>query len=477
MNLSSLSKALIAAAIGCLALITSAASELFGWHGLEAATAKVGLVAIVVMAWYTLKVDRTVRRTTRVCRAVAMGDFEARLLHIDERGDLGDMLHAINDVTDRCDAYVRESAAAMQAVRGNKYFRQIRQEGLHGALLASARSINEAMLAIQARVGAFNSETGKFEESIRAIVDGVSSASGGLGETANTMGSGVAATLERSTTVAAAAEEATTNMQTVAAAAAELTHSAREVGQEVARSADITRKAVDHATEASRTIASLSKAGDQIGEVAELINAIAAQTNLLALNATIEAARAGEAGRGFAVVAAEVKSLASQTAEATNQITSHIAVVQNTTRAAVEAITEVSRIIAEVDAITSHVASAVDSQAKATDEIASNVEQAFTGIRDITANIHGVSETAGQTEHLAVNTKTASDQLSAQAQRLSDEVRSFLMGLRRGPLDRRHNRSATYAGEERRVSPESLSDGHSTRSPKEALKKRDAKAA
>ena len=141
-----------------------------------------------------------------------------------------------------------------------------------------------------------------------------------MGETANVLDRGAIQTRERATAVAAATEETTANMQTVAAAATELTASANDVGNQVDRSAKIARQAVDTADNANRTVDGLSAAADRIGEVVELIRAIAAQTNLLALNATIEAARAGEAGRGFAVVANEVKALAGQTAKATEEI-------------------------------------------------------------------------------------------------------------------------------------------------------------
>jgi methyl-accepting chemotaxis protein len=449
MNLSSLSKALVACGASVVGFAVAAIAELCGLHAVAAAANALGIGAAFATAFFLLKLKRALRAAIDVIGAVARGDFEARLLHIKERGELGMMQHAINDMIDRFDLYLRESTAAMQAVRANKYFRQIRPEGLRGAMLTAAGTINEAMEVISGRVNGFNVETGKFEDSIRTIVGSVSSASDEMGTTAGIMSSGAAATLQRATTVAAAAEQATTNMQTVAAAAAELSTSARDVGSQVTRSAEIARQAVTHASEASRTISTLSAAGERIGEVAALINAIAAQTNLLALNATIEAARAGEAGRGFAVVANEVKSLAGQTAQATSQISSHIAEVQSSTRAAVEAITEVGQIIAKVDQITSHVAGSVQAQALATDEIGHNVEQAFAGIREITSNIHAVTQNAGETERLAVTTKGASGELSSQARRLADEVGRFLLALREGPLDRRHNK-APYAGPERR---------------------------
>ncbi|KAA5602132.1 methyl-accepting chemotaxis protein [Blastochloris sulfoviridis] len=450
MNWSSLSKALAASGAGAAVVAAGFACALIGWHGAVPVLLAVGLAAMALAIHFALRVRREFGRIATVCRAIADGDFEMRLVGITERGDLGAVQWTLNDMIDRCDAYVRESAAAMQAVRSNTYYRTIRPEGLKGAMLAAANTINATMAAIQARLGAFANETARFETSIQGIVENVASASTSMGDTASAMTENASATLSRATTVAAASEEATVNMQTVAAAATQLSTSAREVGEQVGLSATIAQQAVTRTREAHQTIQVLETASESIGQVAELIRAIAAQTNLLALNATIEAARAGEAGRGFAVVAQEVKSLAGQTAQATSQIAAQIAEVQTSTHSAVEAIAEIARTIGEVDQITSHVAKAVETQMAATEEIARNVEQAFDGIRDITTNIHGATEIAGRTETLADGTKAASGELSAKAQQLTEEVRSFLAALHNGPLNRRKRDDPNYRGPERR---------------------------
>jgi methyl-accepting chemotaxis protein len=450
MNLSSLSKALLAAGTTLATLVLALAAHLGGWaDGALAGLAIAALSGALGMAWL-VRLRREVGRIGKTCRAVAAGDLEVRLIGITERGDLAEAQHALNDMIDRCDAFVRESAAAMQAVRANSYYRKIRPEGLVGALSGSATIINDAMSSIQGRIGAFFNETTRFESSIQSIVDNVSAASNGMGTTAGTMTENATAALTSASTVAAASEEATVNMKTVAAAAAKLSESARDVGEQVRQSAEVARQAVTRSREAHRTIAGLESAGENIGHVAELIRAIAAQTNLLALNATIEAARAGEAGKGFAVVAQEVKSLAAQTAQATSQISAQIAEVQTSTHAAVEAITEIASTIGEVDRITAYVAQAVDGQMSATAEIANNVEQAFGGIREIATNIHTATEIAGRTETLAVDTKTASGELSARAQQLTEEVRAFLSALHRGPLNRRKHADPNYRGPDRR---------------------------
>ncbi|WP_257720207.1 methyl-accepting chemotaxis protein [Blastochloris viridis] len=450
MNLSSLFRALSAIGAALGALVLALACLAAGWTTGAVATLAAGAVAAGFAVVWLLRLRREIGRMATVCHEIAAGNLEARLVGIAERGELGDAQHALNDMIDRCDAYVREATAAMQAVRANTYYRKIRPEGLAGALGSSAATINDAMASIQGRIGAFFNETTRFETSIQDIVRNVSAASTGMGATASTMTENASATRSSATTVATASEEATRNMKTVATATAKLSESARDVGEQVRLSTTVARQAVTRSREAHDTIQTLQAAGDNIGQVAELIRAIAAQTNLLALNATIEAARAGEAGRGFAVVAQEVKMLAGQTAQATSQISAQIAEVQASTRAAVEAITEIARTIGEVDQITTYVAEAVESQMSATAEIADNVERAFDGIRDITDNIHRATAVAGRTETLAADTRTASGELSARAQRLTEEVHSFLAALHRGPLNRRKRDDPNYRGPERR---------------------------
>jgi methyl-accepting chemotaxis protein len=177
---------------------------------------------------------------------------------------------------------------------------------------------------------------------------------------------------------------------------------------------------------------SLADTAQKIGEVVGLINAIAGQTNLLALNATIEAARAGEAGKGFAVVASEVKSLATQTAKATEEISAQIGAIQASTRNAADAIERVGRTITEISGIANNVAAAVEQQGAATQEIAFNVSRAATGAHDAAANITGVREAAAETGEVADQVLASSRELASQADTLHREVDRFLATVRAG---------------------------------------------
>src|SRR5216683_1133801 len=230
--------------------------------------------------------------------------------------------------------------------------------------------------------------------------------------------------------VAAASEEASTNVNTVATAAEELATSIREIGRRIVKSADIAGKAQQSADRVSAQIGGLAIASDKIGEVVQLIGNIAAQTNLLALNATIEAARAGEAGRGFAVVASEVKALAAQTARATDEITAQIASIQAETGGAVTGVKGIAETIAEVNRLTTEVAAAVEQQNAATAEIARNVQQAAAGTQDVNGHVGGVSAAAQQSGEAAERMLARARELGGRADELTRRIADFLGEVR-----------------------------------------------
>jgi methyl-accepting chemotaxis protein len=269
-----------------------------------------------------------------------------------------------------------------------------------------------------------------FETKVRGIVDIVSGAATRMQATAHSMSQTAAGTRQQSVAATAGANQATANVQTVAAASEELSVSIGEIGRQVVRAAGVSQQAADEGERTNATVAGLAEAAEKIGEVVKLINDIASQTNLLALNATIEAARAGDAGKGFAVVASEVKSLANQTAKATDDIRAQIAAIQAETKAAVDDIQKISKTILEVNEISSSIASSVEEQKAATQEITRNVQQAASGTQDVSRNIEAVGNAVDKSGVAASEVLAAATELASQSQALRREVDQFLLTVR-----------------------------------------------
>jgi methyl-accepting chemotaxis protein len=270
----------------------------------------------------------------------------------------------------------------------------------------------------------------QFEGAVGEIIETVSSASTELEVSAGTLTSTATRSQELTTMVAAASEEASTNVQSVASATEELSLSVNEISRQVQESARMAGEAVDQARSTNQRVEELSKAAARIGDVVELINTIAGQTNLLALNATIEAARAGEAGRGFAVVASEVKALAEQTAKATGEIGQQINGIQAATQESVGAIKEISGTIEKLSEISATIASAVEEQGAATQEISRNVQQAAMGTQQVSFNIVDVQRGASETGSASSQVFSAVRSLSGDSNRLKLEVGKFLNKVR-----------------------------------------------
>jgi methyl-accepting chemotaxis protein len=269
-----------------------------------------------------------------------------------------------------------------------------------------------------------------FESGVRASLDTLASAATEMRATSQSMSATAEETSAQATTVATAAEEASANVQTVAAATEELSSSVSEISRQVTESTRIAGRAVDEAQRTNVTVQGLSAAAQKIGDVVKLISDIASQTNLLALNATIEAARAGDAGKGFAVVASEVKSLANQTARATEEISAQVAAMQAATGAAVQAIHGIGSTIGTINEIATTIASAVEEQGAATQEIARNVHEAAQGTGQVSSNIVGVNQAAAETGTAAVQVLTSAEALGKQAAMLRADVDKFLAKIR-----------------------------------------------
>ncbi|OKH88912.1 methyl-accepting chemotaxis protein [Thalassospira sp. TSL5-1] len=265
-----------------------------------------------------------------------------------------------------------------------------------------------------------------FDQNVGEILHIVAAASTELQSTSASMLGLVNQAGSQSTTVASATEEASANVSSVAAATEQLNVSINEINRQVALSTAVMHDAVDQASNSQLTMEELSAAAEGIASVLELITDIAEQTNLLALNATIEAARAGEMGKGFAVVASEVKSLASETAKATKEITEQIANVQKKTGDAVEMVSAVRKSVGKMEGISSSIAAAIEEQNVATKEIAYNISQAAEGTRVVSESIGNVNEAVGEVGAASEAVQVATESLSRNFASLQQATRKFV---------------------------------------------------
>ena len=364
------------------------------------------LIALVVLGaglFIGRSISRPLSAMTTAMIELAKGNFEIVLPGLGRADEIGEIAQAVETFKISVKQKARDEADA-----------KIRQD----------------QAAAQQRKADMISLADEFESAIGEIVETVSSASTELEVSASTLTKTAVRSQELTTMVAAASEEASTNVQSVASATEELSSSVNEISRQVQESARMASEAVDQARKTNGRVGELSEAAARIGDVVELINTIAAQTNLLALNATIEAARAGTAGRGFAVVASEVKALAEQTSKATGEIAQQINGIQSATQDSVGAIKEISGTIEKLSEISSTIAAAVEEQGAATQEISRNVQQASLGTMQVSSHVTDVQHGASETGAASSQVLSAAHSLSNESNRLKLEVGRFLSSVR-----------------------------------------------
>jgi methyl-accepting chemotaxis protein len=386
-----------------------------------AVVAVVAVLAILTALVAARSVTRPLKHLTSELIRLAEGDTTIALLGATRRDEIGAMARAAVVFRDNS---IRVAGLAAEEKAREEEAERARRELMHSL-----------------------AET--FEKATGAIVEAVSTASAALELEAAAMTRTADETALQSQTVTQASEEASRSVATVAAATEELASSVGEISSQVTQSAETASHAVDQARQTSETVEAQTIAANRIGEVVQLINAIAGQTNLLALNATIEAARAGEAGRGFAVVASEVKILAEQTTKATEQIAEQVAAIQEATGRSSNAMVAMTQTIGTIHQIAVAIASAVEEQRAATAEIARNIQQVASGTDQVSASIGGVAEGAAETGTASARVLTAAEGISRQSEALRNEVGGFLSAVR-GPADHREADTSADRGPERR---------------------------
>ena len=366
------------------------------------------IVALVVLATASLamviarSIGGPITTTTGVMYRLANGETDITVPYRNQRDEIGKI------------------AAAVEVFRVN---------AVEKAALEQAQKEAEERAEAEKRA-TMHTLADEFEAHIGEIVESVSSASSEMRGSAEAMSAIAEETSRQATTVASASQQAAANVQTVAAAADELGSSISEISRQMGLQNTVAEQGVDAASASDTRIKSLAEKVQAIGGVVNLITDIAERTNLLALNATIEAARAGDSGKGFAVVANEVKTLATQTAKATEEIATQIRAVQEETGGAVEAIADIRQKIDKIQEISASVFAAIEQQTAAAAEIGRNTQEASAGTQQVSSSIVGVDDASKQAGESAGDVLTAAAGLSRQSEHLTMEVQQFTARVR-----------------------------------------------
>jgi len=376
-----------------------------------------------------LKISRPLRRITDVTKELADGEIDVEIPELDRKDEIGEIAAALEVFKDGVIERRRMHEEKLEAERKAQDDRLRAEKERADAAMENAQT-EELARKEKERAELVERLIAEFDKEVTAMLETVERSATEIRASAEGMTQIAADTEKRSSGVAMASEQVTNNIHSVASATEELSSSVKEIGIRVSESNRIANAAVSEVDHANGKIQGLAEAVQKIGEVVSMINDIAAQTNLLALNATIEAARAGEAGKGFAVVASEVKSLATQTAKATEEIAGQVSGIQGVTGEAVTAIDGISEIIRQINEISNDITTSIQDQNSSTVEIAGNIQEAASGTREVTGSIGDVNSAAAETGNTASTVLNSATVLSDQASMLRGRIGEFLQTIK-----------------------------------------------
>ena len=434
MNFSFLSKAAIITVI--LAAINAAFLSLpLVGISIDATTmAVINLVGIFALLIVLILGFKRVKNITALCQKLEHGDFSTRL-DVYETDCVGEMFWTINDLVDRFDAFARETVSCLDFISRNHYFRHIIIDGLRGDLSNSAAKINNLTKTIKTKTDDTDRLADSVGQSLAEIVKKITDVSDNLRLTSKELND---VSENANSEVASLSETScstSTNVQTISNATDEMSSCITEISQQINQTSDISGQAVEESSKARVAMDALLANTKKTSNLVKLIEKIAKQTNLLALNATIEAARAGEAGKGFAIVANEVKSLATQTGMATEEISSQIGSIQKEAENTAGAFSDIEVIIEQIKSYSSGVASAVTEQTASSQEIASSALQAADGMTSVSEKVNNIEDNIESVAQASSSVSDATNQISTEVvdsvNDLLDSMETFITNFRK----------------------------------------------